>query len=94
MFAFDLASRKMVQSYDGRYNIETIYKIYCEGILSLSKSPKGGSFNLRDAVLTEQFEEIVEFKLHDKSWLKMFQAFLREEVRTLPVNVIAHNMSK
>lgn len=62
----------------GRYNIETIYKVYVEAMKALSQNPQGGVLSFRDGVTYEKPNEPVAFKLQDEGWVDLFKAFLKD----------------
>lgn len=69
---------KMTPPIQSRYNMETVYKVYYEGLKSLTENPGGGSLNIRDGVLYKHPDEKVIFTINNAAWLAMFKLFLED----------------
>ena len=68
----------MSSSILGRYNPETVYKIYYEALKGISEHKAGGSLNIRDGVMCRNPDEAVAFSINDEGWLAMFKEFLND----------------
>jgi len=62
-----------------QYNPETIYKIYYEGLKTISEHPGKGSLNIRDGVMYKNPTEIVCFTLNNKAWVNLFLEFINDK---------------